>query len=306
MKWVERIWTWLCGRAARRGALLILAFLTLLTFLVPQAPTLAEASEAYSRWLAHLQQEHGPIVHTLATLGLLSLRRSLWMRLALGCLLIVAAAQGRWAERLHRRDVLFAVGALLLFAGWALNLRLGWVEEGLTAWPDTPLVATGHNVHLDPLRDAPPFLLRFPLVLRREGFVWGVEATAIDETGEPLMLQIAPQEPPQLKVRLVLNREHPEGYFALPEEALIFRITTGDALNLQLYDSGDGILLNEMKLQEGENHLFTRQAHINLLSVRLPVYRLINNPGLAPTVLGWLALLIAEVGGECSRKEAAQ
>ena len=121
----------------------------------------------------------------------------------------------------------------------------------------------------------------------------------MDAQGEALLLRTTSQGEPQPSVRLILDDAQREGYFALPEEALVFRLIApprdeASSLITQLYDSGNGTLLTETTLAIGENRLFAGEARMMLECLRLPRYRLITNPGLLPTLLGWATLLIAE------------
>lgn len=299
MSRARAIWEHLSSDGIRRGLLIGLALLELLALLIPQSPVPPDNASVYSQWLALLQQERGPIVHNLAALGLLTLRTSWWMRLLLAALTLVAARYLTDERHSPRRRHLFAVGVLLLVAGWGLCLYAGWQETGLIAWPDEPLRAPERGLTIAPPKDAPLIVLRPPYLLRREGMVWGVEARAVDVRGSALLLRTTSQGEPQPRVRLILDDAQREGYFALPEEALVFRLIApprdeAPALTAQLYNSGNGTLLTETTLAIGENRLFAGEARMMIECLRLPRYRLIDNPGLLPTLLGWAALLIAE------------
>ena len=307
---VRTVWAALRSRWLRWAVMGGLALVQGLSWLLPQAPSASQDATAYARWLALLQQRYGPLVRGAASLGLFSLLPSWWMRVPLALLLLIALV--RLGERAAGRSArLFLAGALLLAAGWALNLRACcWSVDGLIAAPDTPLVAEGGAehppIHLRPLRDAPAMAFRFPYLLHREGWAWQVKATARDGEGEPVPLRVSSQDEPKEEVSLVLDGDAWEGYFALPQEALIFRLTvtrTVEAapMTVQLYDSASGSLLTETTMDEGETHLFARRADVTLQARRLPLYHLQCDRGVLLALPGWILLLYAEMKREGDR-----
>ncbi len=299
---VRAVWKVLRSRGLRWGVMGVLLLLQGVSLLLPQFP--AQDATAYARRLALLQQQYGPVVRTATSLGLFSLLSSWWMRLPLALLLLIAFI--RLGEGREVRRWLFLGGALLLAAGWGLDLRLcSWAVDGLIAAPDAPIEVVGEEghpaLHLAPLRDAPPLALRYPYLLRREGWAWNVSASALDADGEALTLRVSSRDEPKTEVSLVLDSDSWEGYFALPQEALIFRLTITQTvasapIAVQLYDSASGSLLTEMTMGEGETHLFARRANVTLIARQRPVYHLRCDKGLPLIVLGWLVLLYAEAG----------
>ncbi len=303
MSMVSAVWKFLRSREVRWVTMATLVFLQGLSWLLPQFP--AQDATTYTRRLALLQQHYGPVVRTAASLGLFSLLSSWWIRLPLAILLLLAFV--RWGEERGARRWLFLGGAFLLAVGWGLDLRLcDWSVDGLIAVPNTPIEVAGDEggpaFHLAPLRDAPSLALRYPYLLRREGWAWDVTASARDEEGDTIPLRASSRDEPREEVSLVLDGETWEGYFALPQEALIFRLTITQTVAsapivVQLYDSASGSMLSEITMGEGETHLFARRADVALRVHRFPVYHLRCDKGLPLTLLGWLLLLYTEVRG---------
>jgi hypothetical protein len=306
---LERIWRWMNQTVLLLGLLSVLLLMLSLTFLLPQAPVSPTNETAFLRWLAETRTTLGTSTSWLASAGLLSIRTSWWVRAALALLGIVTVARGaRLLEQWERLTTYgraihatILLGALLLLSGWTLQLRTGWIETDVSTWPEETLTLPDHGLGLN-VPNQPSWITRdrYGLYLLREKMGLGLNITAEDEEGTPILLRTSAQGDPQEQLRLTLRPKSPDAYFALPSSRLIFRVTLLTAppeaqIRVQIYQGTGGELLTETTIQ-GSGSLYTEDLQIQLDSIPLPQLRVVYNPGAPPMLAGGLCLLIGTVG----------
>ncbi len=301
---LERIWHGLQRTVVLLGILALLLLLLILTFALPQSPVSPADEAAFLRWLAQVRTSLGINVSLLASLGLLSLRFSWWARGVLALLALVAVARAaRCVEQWEHLtlpgrivQVAILVGALLLLTGWGAQLRSGWIETGISAWPDEALTLPSRDISL-PAPEEPAWIrsARYGLYLIREGTGLGLEITA-DEDGVPISLLTSLQGEPMEHLRIILTPRAPDAYFALPSGRLIFRLTLQrpppDAeTRVQIYRGAGGDLQRETELQSGDT-LSIDDVQVHLEGTPLPQLRMVYNPGAPLAAVGSGVLLL--------------
>ncbi len=293
----DRVWVWL--KADRRVEEVLAAWgvLFLLTLAVPQFPASAGDALAFSRWLAEMRPSLGKGGRLLASLGLLSLRGSLWMRALMAFLAAVVVV--RWvalveawaALPLHRRRVyvLTGLGGLCLLLGWELYARLGWIVPDLVAWPDQPLSVPGYPA-LEPPPGNRPLLWsgHYGLFLLPQGDAVGLEVWATDVQGEPLPL--ATRAGDQERLRIAFSPAQTEAFFALPKVGYGFRVSYDEEqVRLQAYRLATGAFLAEITVTR-EDALIMEGAVLHVGQRTLRRWAAVYNPG-APWTAGGILLL---------------
>ena len=277
-----------------------LAILQLLILLLPQAPVSPANDLIYTRWLAEQRLTLGRWTDLLATLQLLSLRSSLWMRGALALLALVSAAHGdalvkAWPEiasRVRVRRFLPLASGVLFLLGWGMHTFWGWTEPNLTAWPVSPLEIPQREITLSPPHNA--FALWhgvYGLYLIPEGRGMGVEVEANEEEGAPLELLPSRREEPQQQLSLVLTTVAPDAYFALPKTEYVFRLSyllDSTALQIQAYRSASGELLTEAILGDDGTLSIDKEDEVQLRFriFDIPQFDAVYNPGAPFEALG--------------------
>lgn len=325
---MNRVWT---GLASQWLVLLILLFLVILqvaALVLPQIPVSSSDTATFNRWLAELQPRLGDATRPLASLGLLTIRSSLLIRLGLGCLALVTAAN---LDRLRnpiaaadaakegtadpdaddtrtssatvpperaasgrRARALVSVGGLLLIGGWITQMLWGWQDPEVIAWPGTPIALPERGLAI-PQPQGPVGLNtgRFGLYVLTRGERAGLEVTVTGEDGEPLPLLPSVQEAPQESLRLAFTTRDPEAFFAVPDAGLIVRLNQiTDTIQIQAYRSASGDLLAETQL-DPMNVGVSLEVDEVLASfdlTRLPRYEVVYNPGALAEAAGLLLL----------------
>lgn len=315
---VERIWRWLNGLPVLVLPLLLLAAVSLLGVWLPQAPVLPGDTAAFSRWLASIHPRLDPYTDKLAAWGLLTLRTTLWTRLPLALLALVFAVRGTrlyecwtaWPVLLRVREGLILLGLVGLLLGWGVQLRWGWAEAGVLAWPGEPLQLEHGRRTLPPLDDASRVRLHEGLFLLPEALAWGLEVEARNAQGELLPVQLAARSAAQPQARFVLSEQLPDGYFGIPEADLVFRIALQQPppearIQVQIYRSSTGTLLTETLLQ-GSGMIFADPFRFQLQGIPVSLLRVVYNPGVPFTFLAWLCLGAAGVVAVGVRRRVAQ
>ncbi len=307
-KILEGSWRWLNSPPLLLGTLTFVALISLLALLLPQAPVPPANAVIFSRWLAESRIRLGPMAPILADLGLLSLRYSLWMRFPLALLLLIATARGirlieAWkaeASLPRLRHFLIVAGALSLLLGWGVQLRSGWMESRVTAWPGEPLYLNEHPHVLATAGQLGPLTWYggnwYGI---REARGLGLEVTARTEEGEERHLLPSVRSEPQQALRLMLTAQRPDGYFTITESSLVFRGTLLETapdpkVQVQVYQRSSGSLITETEFQSS-GILFTEDLRLTLDLTPLSQLRILYNPGAPLTLGGWL--LLSAAGG---------
>jgi len=303
---LDRVWRWVNKTSVLLGLVCILLLLLILTLLLPQAPVPPADEAAFLRWLAQVRTSLGASTSLLASAGLLSVRTSWWVRIVFALLALVSIARGaRLLEHWNKftpygrgLQLVILMGALLLTVGWGLQLRTGWIETGVSAWPGEAIVLPYHGKTMEAPRDAAsPISLRgYGLYLLREDMGLGLNVAAEDEDGDLIPLRTSAQGDPQDALRLDLSPREPDAYFALPSSRLIFRVTLqasppDSQIRVQIYRGTGGELLTETTLQDGGT-LFTDDLQVQLESIPLPQIRVVYNPGAPVALVGGFALVL--------------
>ncbi len=275
-------------------ALLILGLLVLIqitAFALPQIPVSASQTAAFNRWLAEFRPRLGEQARTFASLGLLTIRTSLGLRLTLGLIGLVVAAnldrlhepatRGPWTlPRLSR--VFLALGGILVIGGWAGQMLWGWREPEVIAWPGADIELSQRPLSVaQPRRQIGLWPRGYGMYVIRRGQRVGVEIRA-DRNGDALPLLTSVSEEPRNTLRLALTTQAPDAFFAVQDADLIFRLSQlQGALQLQAYRSASGELLAETRLEVGphESMLSLNDVHIITSQTLLPRYEVVYNPG---------------------------
>ncbi len=318
---IRQVWTWL--DADKRLIEIFIAFIAthLIILSLPQSPVTANDHTAFSLWLAGLRPVLGTWRNILATLGLLTMRTSLWMRVlvaAIGLILMVRlsvlienwrtlSARWRW------RQGLIVLGLLLLVAGWGTQTLWAWTEPDLVAWPETPVAIPDRNLTVSPLQTKPRLWNGYwGLYLLPQGTSWGFEMQASDLEKKPLSLLLSVQSEPQERLRIALTAQTPEAYFALAEQNLSFHISVPqasepDTIQFQAFNI-EGELLAELPL-EAEQTIQIEETRLRLTRLALPQFEAIYNPGALIQIVGGLVALVGyglQYGGSRANQTRAR
>lgn len=300
---MERVWTTL---ASKRLVLIILSILLLIritALLLPQIPVSTSEAAAFNRWLAELRPRLGEATRPLASLGLLNIRSSLIIRIALSTLALVAAAnldrlrqlwqasdEGQARERGAR--ILIAIGALLLIGGWAGQMLWGWQDPEVVAWPDQKIILPERNLNIAQPSGAIGMVRgQFGLYVLSRGERVGLEVQVTDADGETRLLLPSVQEDPQPSLRLAFTTQDPEAFFAVPDADLIMRLNQiMQTIQIQAYRSASGDLLAETALTWTDTgaELEVDDVRASFSLTWLPRYELIYNPGAIANITGFL------------------
>jgi len=303
----EKIWTWLNSKTLLLGTLTSLLIISLLTLLLPQSPVPPTDEAAFSRWLAKIRPTLGQWTSPLVTLQWLSLKTSLWQRIPLALLTLAMAARtaqlaATWQQRStieRARQALICIGALFLLTGWGIHVRWGWAISDITAWPDETITLPERDLTLPPTNGETQVALHgYGYYLTREQSAIGLQAQAWNDQDVSIPLLTSTHGEPQEKLRLILNEQKPDAYFAIPSADLIFRANFQHAspnptLLVQIYRSPSGELITETLINGSSGSLFTEDLRLQLESISIPQLRVTYNPGAPLTVAGWAALLFS-------------
>ena len=315
---LDKIWQWFSEDRRLLDILIAFLLIQVLVVFIPQAPFPRDTGPSYSRWIAELRPALGKLVTPLSAVGLLTLRASLWTRGLLAILVLAVVVRSAslreiWHELASVRKrfhVALCAASLLIVAGWSAQIVWGWKQPEVIAWPDAPVSVPERGMFLPPQkRHLPLWSGQYGLYLIPKGSSVGLEVQAFDEEGNVLpLLPSARGDPFQVQLRLDLTREAPEAYFALPDEELVFRVSSihnnGTHVQAQVYRSASGDLLAEKTLQDNGS-LFADNIRLNLDYYVLPRFEAVYNPGAIFEGLGIL-ILIAVVVGQWRAAKTAQ
>lgn len=315
---LNRVWQWLSADRRLAEALIALLTIQAIVLLLPQAPVSTSTSPVYARWLAGLRPTFKAWTTPLATVGLLAVRTSLWMRALLAWLALIVAARfddllEHWKEWPHSRrwlQILACVAGLLIISGWGMQTLWGWKQSDVIVWPATPIAIPERGLTL-PARGSASQGRFIPLRTGQYGLYFvpkgssvGLVVQASDAQGQVLPLSPSARDEPQDELRLALTVEAPEAYFALPQVGYVFRLSrlheTDEPIQAQVYRSADGELLVETTLQGeellGNYVLFADDVRLDVQRYALPRFEAVYNPGAPFEGIGMLALLGAVLG----------
>ena len=313
---IERLWVWLNGSAFLILPLVLVGLVSLLTLWLPQSPVPFSETAAFSRWVASVHTRLDPYTERLAAWGLLSLKSTLWLRLPLALLGLTLAArattlveQWRGLPRFTRiRQILMFLGLLTILSGWVLQLRWGWNETGIYAWPGEPVALPRSGTVLPPFEDVPHNpRYGFGLFVFQEELALGLDIQARDDNGDIVPLLLSSQSAAQERIRLILSNQLPDGYFGIPEADLVFRVTLRQTppepeFQAQIYRSSSGALITETTLRSG-GVIFADKLQLQLDSLSVPQLRVVYNPGAPVTLAGWGLLVLAGVLSSVERRK---
>jgi hypothetical protein len=315
---MERVWTTLAGKRLVLLVLSILILIRIAALLLPQIPVSTAEAAAFNRWLAELRPRLGQATRPLASLGLLTIRSSLIIRIALSALALVAAAnldrlrqlwqardegqvsdeaqapnEGQARERGAR--TLIAIGALLLIGGWVGQMLWGWQDPEVVAWPDQMIMLPQRNLTIaQPSGPIGMVREKFGLYVLSRGERVGLEVQVTDADGATTHLLLpSVQEDPQPSLRLAFTTRDPEAFFAVPDADIIMRLNQiMQTIQIQAYRSASGDLLAETTLAWTDTgaQLEVDDIRATFSLTRLPRYELIYNPGAIADILGFLLI----------------
>ncbi len=299
----EQFWTNLNNVFVLLALFIMLSVTLFLCLLIPQSPVPLSDNVVFSRWVARIRPDLGAWTDVFATLGLLTLRNSWWMRCLLLCLSLVTTVRvitlvENWSHwPLFPRGIWLAMclGGLFFVTGWSLQTLWGWTETGLIVWADDTTIAISNQDITLPAPDG------LPLLSRDYGVFWlpqpdngvGLQMWVEDEKGQQLQLHLSSKTPTQESLRVALTPEKPDVYFALPAEELGFRVSVlleTQETHVQVYRIASRDLITEQVFQgDGEIIVANVQVHLERLAYRK--FKLVYNPG-AP----WMAFGSAFLG----------
>ncbi|MBN2006813.1 MAG: hypothetical protein JXA21_25895 [Anaerolineae bacterium] len=303
---IRQVWAWLGAdkRLIEIGVALVATYLIIL--ILPQSPVPSNDHTAFSLWLAELYPVFGAWRNFLATLGLLTMRTSLWMRVWIAALSLIFAVRlselienwGALSIRSRGWKSLVVLGVLLFVAGWGTQTLYAWTELNVVAWPETPVPIPNRSLTVPPLQTK----LRlwngyWGLYLLPQGTSWGFEVQASDLNETPLLLLPLVENEPRTHLNIALTSQKQEAYFALPEQNLIFQISvpqTSEPDNIQFQALNmDGELLIESLLgTEQTQQIEVEDIRLQMTRLMLPRFEAIYNPGALLQIMGGLAVLI--------------
>ena len=197
--------------------------------------------------------------------------------------------------------ILVRGGALLVLAGLLVTHLWGWQVEGL-------IVQGGERVTLPNSRGWIALDEDGAIATHSPGIVTffeergpGVEANAVSDTARPLPLQQTTDAEPVTQLTVALTEDQ---YFAIPEAQLIVRLTpqpghpvdANSPVAVQIYRSPTGRLTTETVV-EGDIDLIVGDVTLKLTSVPYARLTATFNPGLWPTGVGLVFLLVGALGG---------
>ncbi len=307
-QFMEWLWGRLNGSAFLKLSLVLVGLISLVSLWLPQAPVPFNETAAFSRWVASIHTRLDPYTEQLAAWGLLSLKTTLWLRLPLALLGLIVAARAamlyeRWRDLAHftrTRQALLVLGLLGILSGWVIQLRWGWSETGIHAWPGEEVILPRSSYVLPPVGDGPHTPWHgFGLFVFRDEPALGLDIQARNEDGEIVPLLLSSQSAAQEKIRLILSHQLPDGYFGIPEADLVFRVTLQQTLpttefQTQIYRSSSGALITETTLRGG-GVIFADKIQLQLDSLSVFQLRAVYNPGAPVTFAGWCLVAISAV-----------
>ncbi|MDF1513494.1 MAG: hypothetical protein P1S60_06765 [Anaerolineae bacterium] len=304
---LDKIWSWLGEDRREVEILIVLLIFQLVILLLPQSPVQTNQTAAFTQWIAQLRPTLGSWLRPLRFLGLLNVRDAIIFRAALACLSVLVVVRvdmlrANWQEmqQLGRSaGLLFCIGGVLVITGWAIHLLWGWAIPEITVWPEMPIVVSERNLSLSPKPSRRLIWSEiYGVVLIRTGWSVGLEITAADEQGQPLVMLRSSKDEPQEKLKVILTGTPPEAFFLTPRTELVYRLhQVEDRYNApvyaQVYRSASGKLLAEVLLDE-HKPLMVETTHVTVQRLQLPSYRIIYNPG-APIEGVGLVLLMGSI-----------
>ncbi len=209
---------------------------------------------------------------------------------------LIQADRWPWADLF---PLLAHGGALLLLVGLLIIHLWGWRVEGLTVQSGARVTLPGTEKWIAVDEDARRATHSPGIMTFVEARGPGVQASAADSTGHPLLLQ-PPEADPVTQLTVALTEDQ---YFAIPEAQLVVRLAPqpGRAIEahspvlLQVYRSPAGRLATETVV-EGDAELTVDDVTLQLASVPYARLTATFNPGFWPIGAG-LVLLVAGLLG---------
>ena len=302
---LTRVWEWLSEDKRLGQLILVMLIPHLLMLVLPQSPVAINDTAAFSRWLAELRPTLGSSTKFLATMGLLSIRTSVWFRSLLVYLALVIVVRllnlsAHWATLTRTRRYqlsLLCLSGLLFIGGWSTHTLWGWAEADIIGWPDHDIVIADHDVVVAQSRKLPLFTSTFGLYLLPQGKIQALTVQSKDAQNVPLMLSRAVHSTPQPVLRFAFTNRNPEAYFTVLGTDLIFRVVplpeaVQTALQFQVYRSASGELLNDIILDETRN-ILVANIHLTLKYATLPRFKAVYNPGAPLQILGGSLFIVS-------------
>jgi hypothetical protein len=316
---INRVWRSFSHRKLALLILILIIATQIIAFALPQVPVPPSESAVFNRWLAEFRTVLGTRTKAMASLGLLTIRSSYFLRLTLGLLALAVvahidrlrvAASSSEAEMQEpseslddRREAeiprgimlargLLALGGLLIIVGWAGQMLWGWREPRVTAWPGASIQLPDRGLTLpQPSGFIGVWQGRYGLYTLARGQQSGLEVQAFDEDGDRLVLLPSVEKEPRDVLQIALARHEPEAFFAVPDAELIFRLNQlEDRIEAQAFRSASGELLAEIQILDGSPQaaLQINDVEIEFTTVLLPRYEVIYNPTAIVEALGLL------------------
>jgi len=191
-------------------------------------------------------------------------------------------------------------GALLLLAGLLAAHLWGWRIEGLIVQAHSRVTLNGAEEWIALDEDARAIRHSAGIAAFIEEHVPGIKIAALDEEGNPLLLQQTSDVSPVPELTVALAEDQ---YLAIPEAQLVVRLAahpnhapeTRSAVLIQVYRSPPGRLETE-SVATGNAEVTVDNVTLKLTRAPHAQVTAVFNPGLWPSTIG-LALLIAGLSG---------
>jgi len=299
------VWEWLSADKRLGQLILVILIPYLLMLVLPQAPVAVNDTAAFSRWLAELRPTLGASTKSLAALGWLTMRTSIWLRGLLIFLALVSVVRAinlttHWATLtpIHRRQLsLICLGGGLFISGWSMHTLWGWAESDIIVWPDNDIIISERDVVLAPSQKLPLLTSTFGLYLFPQGNRQALTVQSQDIQDTPRMLSRAVHSTPEPVLHFAFTNQNPEAYFTVLDTDLIFRVVqlpdaVQTALQLQVYRSASGELLNDIIFDETQN-ILVDDIYLTLNYATLPRFKAIYNPGAPLQLLGGSLFIVS-------------
>ncbi|MDY7080353.1 MAG: cytochrome c biogenesis protein ResB [Chloroflexota bacterium] len=191
-------------------------------------------------------------------------------------------------------------GGLLLLIGLLVTHLWGWQVEGLIVQSDEKVTLPDTEIWVALDENARAVTHSPGIVTFVENRGPSVQARADDGTGRPLSLQQPAETNLVTQLTVPLDQDR---YFAIPEVQLVVRLAPqpGNAVGAyrpvlaQVYRSPSGLLATETVV-EGDTELVVGDVTVKLTSVSHARLIVVSNPGLWPTGIGLVLLIVGLLG----------
>jgi hypothetical protein len=206
-----------------------------------------------------------------------------------------------WAELF---PLVTYAGGLLLLVGLLVTYLWGWQVEGIIVESGERVTLSEGNAWIAWDTESDETTHSPGIVTHIETRVPGLLAQVHENTGRSLSLQQTPEDQPVANLTVAVAEDQ---YFAVPEAQLIVRLApqlNGPAesetdpytpILIQVYRSPSGRLVTESQVTK-QKELSINGVTLTLSAVPYAQLTAVSNPGLWPTSIGILCIMVGVVG----------